>query len=581
MFDAACLPAIEDRIHALERQNRLLEGTAKQAKRIRELWHRAVEELTSTKQVLQQSNDFLDRLLNTIPLPVLALSHTGRIVSANKAAETLLGAFGAPALGLKILQFVASGQRKAILDRLRSTRLSQEGIEDIELTVQPSAGTKLILAVRWARTREREQERQNIILVLRDVTETRRAEHALRMTQFSVDHAMDACMWLNRDGTFRYVNQACCRLLGYTEDELLSMRISDINGSLSAPSWLANWTHVTECKTLTFEGNHRRPDGRLVPLDVSVKVLRYGDLEYICIFAKDISEKKRNEAEQESLQRKLIDASRKAGMAEVASGVLHNIGNVLNSLNVSACLVSEMTRGLRVSGVGQVARLMKEHTDDLAAFFIQDPKGKQLPAYLEALSVTLSNQQRALIDELKSVEVHLDHVKCIVAAHQSHAGPCDVAEPTSVSVLVNDALTMNISKHHDIEIIRDYQDLPKFVLDRHKVLQILINLIRNAKQSLRNLPGGKRLIVRVARVDSNILRFQVIDNGDGITSQDLGRIFEYGFTTKQDGHGFGLHTSAVFAQNMGATLKAESAGQGQGATFTLDMPYPESGSQDD
>jgi signal transduction histidine kinase len=163
-----------------------------------------------------------------------------------------------------------------------------------------------------------------------------------------------------------------------------------------------------------------------------------------------------------------------------------------------------------------------------------------------------------------------------VSKQQSYAKISGVSEMVEVADLVEDSLHMNAAAltRHDVELIRDYQPVPPINIDKHKVLQILVNLIRNAKYACDD--GGmadKRVTVRVAGGEGYI-RISIIDNGVGIPPENLTRIFNHGFTTRKNGHGFGLHSGAIAAKEMGGSLTTESKGLGHGATFTLEIPCP-------
>jgi signal transduction histidine kinase len=127
-----------------------------------------------------------------------------------------------------------------------------------------------------------------------------------------------------------------------------------------------------------------------------------------------------------------------------------------------------------------------------------------------------------------------------------------------------------------VEVVRELEDVPAMNLDKHKILQIMVNLIQNAKQACGASKGAhKRLTVRVSAREGWV-RIMVIDNGVGIAPPNLTRIFNHGFTTGENGHGFGLHNGALSAREMGGSLSAQSGGTGQGATFTLSLPCPTS-----
>jgi C4-dicarboxylate-specific signal transduction histidine kinase len=121
-------------------------------------------------------------------------------------------------------------------------------------------------------------------------------------------------------------------------------------------------------------------------------------------------------------------------------------------------------------------------------------------------------------------------------------------------------------------LMRDFQARPIVTVERHKVLQILVNIIRNAKFACdESGRSDKRMTVRITQDDRHV-RIAVIDNGVGIPQENLTRIFAHGFTTRKTGHGFGLHSGALAAKELGGELLAQSDGPGKGATFTLEFP---------
>lgn len=285
------------------------------------------------------------------------------------------------------------------------------------------------------------------------------------------------------------------------------------------------------------------------------------------------------------VQAELRDKSRQAGMAEIATNVLHNVGNVLNSVNVSAGLVSSQVRASRVPGLTRAMQLMNEHAADLGDFLTRDEKGKQLPDYLNKLADALASEQRGILEELGHLSESIEHIKDIVATQQSYAGASRLVEPVQIRELVEDALRMNAGSlaRHEVTVIRELADVPLLPLDRHRLLQILVNLIDNAKQAMDGVTGQEhRMTLRVelaGDADGRLLRVCVVDEGEGIATENLTRIFSHGFTTRKNGHGFGLHSCALAAIEMGGTLTARSDGPGQGAVFTLELPLNAEGSQ--
>jgi signal transduction histidine kinase len=317
-------------------------------------------------------------------------------------------------------------------------------------------------------------------------------------------------------------------------------------------------------------------DGRVTWVLTNKIPLRDKDGQIIGTFgiSKDITEIKKAELQLEELNRQLIETSRQAGMAEVASNVLHNVGNVLNSVNVSATLVSDGVKKSKATSLAKVVVLLNEHANDLGNFMTSDPRGKQLPAYLSKLSEHFIEHQNVTVKELDSLRTNIDHIKEIVAMQQSYAQVSGVKEIVNLTELVEDSIRMSEGalSRHGVEVVREFENVPPINVEKHKIVQILVNLIRNAKHACQDSERpDKRLTVRVTSKDGRI-KISVNDNGVGIPAENLTRIFNHGFTTRKDGHGFGLHSGALAAKDMGGSLTARSEGVGKGAMFTLELP---------
>ena len=181
-----------------------------------------------------------------------------------------------------------------------------------------------------------------------------------------------------------------------------------------------------------------------------------------------------------------------------------------------------------------------------------------------------------LVGEMAGVVQHIEHIKEIVAMQQSYAKVFGLMEPVPPTALVQDALRMNAAafERHGVRVIQQFdENAPPVLVDRHKALQILINLLRNAKYALdEQAPPERRLEIHVSQLTAGNVAITVRDNGIGIAPENLTRIFGHGFTTKKDGHGFGLHSGALAAKQMNGSLSVHSDGPGQGATFTLELP---------
>ena len=279
-------------------------------------------------------------------------------------------------------------------------------------------------------------------------------------------------------------------------------------------------------------------------------------------------------------QGELLAAARQAGMAEIANNVLHNVGNVLNSVNVSAGLVSSKVRESKLQGLVKAVQLLDSHTADLGGFLTSDEKGKVLPGYLSKVTGALSAERQDIVDELDKLTKSVDHIKDIVATQQAYSGSVSTVEVAKLSDLFEDALRMNAGalSRHRVGVTCSAEGIPPLLLDKHRLLQILVNLISNSKNAMEGVADRTGQIDLRARVvgeddDERRVRISVTDNGCGIAADHLSRIFVHGFTTRKNGHGFGLHSCAIAAKDMGGTLTVSSDGCDKGTTFTLEIPY--------
>ncbi|HZN85843.1 MAG TPA: HAMP domain-containing sensor histidine kinase [Burkholderiales bacterium] len=283
----------------------------------------------------------------------------------------------------------------------------------------------------------------------------------------------------------------------------------------------------------------------------------------------------RKAREQQAAQRQMLENARQAGMAEIATNVLHNVGNVLTSVNVSAELICNRVRASEAAGLPRAVRLLDEHAHDLGEFLTRDAKGRLLPEYLRHLAQALMEERGGLLQELESLTLSVKHIKEIVATQQSYAGASSVVEAIQVRDLLEDALRINTVGAGDRApaVVREFADVPQAMLDKHRVLLILVNLIRNATQAMAGMVHVPHVLRLSLGVTEKALLIVVEDSGEGIAPENLTRIFAHGFTTKKDGHGFGLHSCALAAREMGGALTAHSDGPGRGARFTLELPF--------
>ncbi|MGD1031191.1 MAG: ATP-binding protein [Opitutaceae bacterium] len=333
----------------------------------------------------------------------------------------------------------------------------------------------------------------------------------------------------------------------------------------------------TGAAMLEKEGRILWPDGRITWARSCKLPLRDEEGRIMGTFGitEDITASKATEDALEKTRSDLMKASRLAGMAEVATGVIHNVGNVLNSLNVSIAVVETGLKQSKSASLSRLAALMKEHSGDLSAFITGDPKGKRVPEFLAALAGQLAAERTRIAGEVESLQRNIDHIREIVTMQQSYSTMAGYLEPISPVQLMEDSLRMNTGAllRHEINVVRQFEPAPDVIAERGKVLQILINLIRNAKYALDSCRKDEKILtLQIEATPLGTVRLIVQDNGVGIPPENMGHIFRHGFTTKINGHGFGLHSSVLAAKDMNGRLTAQSDGTGRGATFILELP---------
>jgi PAS domain S-box-containing protein len=409
-------------------------------------------------------------------------------------------------------------------------------------------------------------------------TETQLLDRVL-VTAF-LENVPDHVYFKDRDSRFIALSASMARLFGQkTVDDLIGKTDFDFFDEAHArPAFEDEQTIIRTGQPILGKLEKESwPDGRVTWVLTNKMPLRDEHGEIIGTFgiSKDVTESKKMELALEKSRKELMDASRMAGMAEVATGVLHNVGNVLNSLNVSATVLATGLRQSKTDSLVKVSDLLRAHTADLGGYLTQDAKGRLVPGFIDSLARHFAEDRARLLKEIESLQQNVEHIKEIVTMQQTYATMVGVIEPLEAATLMEDSVRMNSGAlvRHDVQVIRDFQSVPLISAEKGKVLQILVNLIRNGKYACDE--GGradKVLTLRITPGAPGRVRLIVQDNGVGIAAEHLTSIFQHGFTTRATGHGFGLHSSANAAKEMKGTLTVHSDGLGAGAMFTLDLP---------
>ena len=282
---------------------------------------------------------------------------------------------------------------------------------------------------------------------------------------------------------------------------------------------------------------------------------------------------------KETINQQQFERARElGGLTEIAATVLHNVGNVLNSVNVSAKTISEKISASQLIGLEKLSNLLKEHQHDLGEFITNDARGKHTLDFINQLADYWREEQKEILDEANGLIKNLALIKDIISTQQNLSKKRNKIEQlVSINQLIDEALLIaGFSIQKDITIEKQYSKINHVILDNIKLLQVLDNILRNAKHALiASSNKNKKLIIKTSVINKKTIEIEIADNGIGIPSENLEKIFIFGFTTKKDGHGFGLHTGALSISQLGGKIKVTSDGHEQGATFHITLPYKE------
>lgn len=581
-------------------------------------------ELGQRTAQLADVNAQIKAILDGAADAIVTIDRGGIILSFNRAAERMFGFTCDEVRGAKVNTLMPSPDRERhdeYLHRYHTTGTKRVIDQFREVVAQRKDGSTFPIELRVSQV---EIEGKAIFTgIIRDITSRKEEELARRERERNTALVADIAVALNMGGALKPVLQKCMLAIVQRLDAAFARvwTINDNGDMLELQASSGIYTHI--------DGEHARiPVGKfkigriaefrkphltndfpndpyvgdpdwarrenlvafagypLIVDDILVGVVALfsrtplGDntLSALCAAADNIASgigRKRAEERLAQAQLQLLNASRMAGMAEIATGVLHNVGNALNSVNVSTSVVKERVKELKVSNIGKVAELIMENSTNLEHFFHDEDRGKRLPSYLHKLAQHMVGEQEAILSEIASLTERVDHIKSIVTTQQSYAQAGGVIEELSLSHVLEQSLQMHIAgfQRHGIVVEKEFQAVPSIMADKHKLVQILLNLLSNARQALSEPTVANRtLTLRIGMRGAKMVFIEVCDTGVGIADEILTRIFTYGFTTKKEGHGFGLHSCANAAKEMGGSLTVRSDGAGRGATFTLELP---------
>jgi len=534
---------------------------------------------------LLQERRLLRTLFDNLPDCIYAKDRAGRKTLANPAdLKNLRCRTEAEALGRTDADFFAPEEAARFMADDRTVMETGQAVIDREESFADEEGRKKWLLTSKVPLRDQDGRIVGLIGIGRDITAHKQVEEALQAArdqlQAILDNIPDRIYLKDTGSRFLNLSRALAQRLGVADP---AQAVGRTDFDFQPPE-----------KAREFYEDEQRIIRTGVPIinKAEKQILRSGEIAWtsttkmpirdhagrivgVVGINRDITEIKRAEERLAALNREMLTLSRQAGMAEVATGVLHNVGNVLNSVNVSASLVADRLGASKVDGVAKVARLLQEHAGDLARFLTEDERGRKVPAYLQQLAGHLDQERAELARELAGLILNVDHIKDIVTMQQSYAQVAGVTETVALAELIEDAIKIHggAFERHGIVLERVFEEVPPATVDKHKVLQIVVNLLQNAKYACdASNRADKRVTVRIMKSGDGRARVQVADNGIGVPPENLTRIFSQGFTTRKGGHGFGLHSGVLAAKELGGSLTVQSEGVGLGACFTLELP---------
>lgn len=515
---------------------------------------------------LRQAKSFQERVMSSMHDCLFVVSTEGIIEHCNRAAEMLLGyskdeLVGRP-MGILLppLEEVPPGL-----------------IGSWETTLEPKEGERIPIHFSGSAILTAEGDSEGIVCVVRDIRERMRNEAALKTL---LELSPIGLIVVGRDGRVERCNETLSRLFGYTPREIIGSSASQLFSRPGDSKEVELGTIFASEEQDTGPSVHhgvvgRRHDGSTFPIHLSSALATIGEQAVAILAVADRTEQERVDEEQRAMERKVAHAS---GMAEVATGVLHNVGNVVNSINISAAAAQGRLSKSSLSLLSQLVELLKSQgstPEALQAFLRDDPRGQKFSVFLAAVADQLKGEHGKIDGELGELREHVRHIMAIVSSQQEFARPLGSIEDIDLTSFVEKAIVLSgiATSQKGIRVERDCEADLGIRVDPHKLMQILVNLLSNARDAVGDNASEDRVIgVQTYRLNDEAIVIAVIDNGVGIPKENLNRIFAHGFTTKADGHGFGLHISATSAMELGGKLKVESDGAGKGARFRLQIP---------
>jgi PAS domain S-box-containing protein len=424
-------------------------------------------------------------------------------------------------------------------------------------------------------------ESEGVLVTVRDVSHQKTTEAELKRNEEKFRKVMDATGYgyfeVDLFGNFTYQNAYSSEVLGLPKNGLIGTNYTEIMDKENAAKvyqcynkiYQENLNHEEiEYRIQTSEGNWVYIKALVAPLkNAADDIIGFGAI------ARNYTKQLKADREIEKMHKKNIDMAHAAGMAEMASDTLHNVGNVLNSIKISAESISETFRTgtYDFKNLIQATNLLNQKFNCTDDFIANDPNNKKLLEYLVLFSDGLQQEKLQTLENIDRLLKGVRVVENIVAAQQTYASLESMMDSHNLKDIVEDSITLknDLLERYSIKIEKDFKSVNKVHVQKSKLVHILLNLIHNAADAMVSEPPEQRKLSFVIEQSEGAVFLEVKDSGQGIPTDKHQKIFTHGYTTKDDGHGFGLHSSAKYMAEMNGKIWVENNVDQSGVTFIL------------
>ncbi len=553
---------------------------------------RLAQEITDQKQAdteLKESEERYHALFDQSLESVFISDLEGNFLDANDVGLNLLRYTREEIPFHSFATIVSEDYLQKAMEKLSEVIETGTMTELVELELKIKDGGTVLMEV-MASLIYKDDVPYAIMGVGRDISARKQAETELKESEekyrLLAENVNDVIWIRDQDLKMMYVSPSVERLKGFTVAEEMNRSIEESLTPESLKLSVSLFDNELEKEKTGKADPARRiaidleafcKDGSTKWLENNISIVRdeYGVATSVLGVYRDVTERKKAEAELAGLNKRLVEAANEAGRADIAASVLHNVGNILNSVLTSNKTIKDALTGSKIKGFEKANALLKENIDNIEDFIVNNPKGKKLLEYYIKLEEVLKEENEYLSEHSDRLSEKIDLIKDVVVAQQAYASGFSQTEEIDLKKIIEDALTiqsLSIS-NHSIDIVKKYEEVLPVNVQKAKFIHVLVNLLTNSKAAMAdNDTENKTITISLNREGKNV-RLKISDTGCGISEEELKKIFTHGFTTKKDGHGFGLHSCANYMTEMGGTMWAESDGKGKGASFVLEFPF--------